>query len=399
VLGGLLTIDEHTGAVLRLDSICPRVGNQGSIRSAWLNDSGTVMCYTCMGERPRLVEYPSMREIEDTVLLMKDSLGKWFWTEARVSPTGQYLLLYQDDGTRDSGYDLWLYDRTTGERIALNRKSVVYDDTGEDPAERPQFSGDDRLLVTRDRSMLGLTIWDVAQRRELGSYAQSNTRYFYMLSHMGDKLLVSTAAPTLADQTTFAAVYDAWTMTPEWYIPVANFPGPYDTDHRGALSWDGKEVILEQLIETDTGLQRGFYWYALPETAPKGFIRPWYGYYWLQPKAPMIGYIGGMNGVRPVQHTWNAAMSVTAPPESPQKPLYPNPTTGEVSIDVGQCMSESWQLRLSNHAGSLIIERNEACQSGVVRTSLPSLPAGQYYVLLREPLSSRSVHATVIIQR
>jgi hypothetical protein len=351
-----------------------------------------------MGERPRLVEYPSMREIEDTVLLMKDSLGKWFWTEARVSPTGQYLLLYQDDGTRDSGYDLWLYDRTTGERIALNRKSVVYDDTGEDPAERPQFSGDDRLLVTRDRSMLGLTIWDVAQRRELGSYAQSNTRYFYMLSHMGDKLLVSTAAPTLADQTTFAAVYDAWTMTREWYIPVANYPGLYETDHRGALSWDGKEAIVEQVIQSDTGLRRGYYWYDLPNTAPRGFVAASFGTHWQQPKTSNMGIIGGIY-MPPAQCTWNTALDVKTPPEPPQKPLYPNPTTGEVSVDVGECRSEAWQLILSDQAGTLITERTGSCQGCVVRTILPSLPAGQYYVQLREPLSGRSVYASVIIQR
>jgi hypothetical protein len=396
--GALLTIDEHSGAVLRIDSVCPRTGI-GTIRSAWLNDSGTVMCYTCMDERPRLVEYPSMREIEDTVLLKKDSLGKWFWTEARVSSTGRYMILYQDDSTSiGSYYWLWLYDRVTGGLTRMDRSSVVYDRDGEDPADRPQFSGDDRLLVTRDRTTRGLTVWDVAQRREIGSLAPSNTLYLYMLSHTGDKLLVSTVAPTIADQTTFAAVYDAWTMTPEWYIPVANYPDAFATDHRGALSWDGKEVILQQVIQTDTGLRRGYYWYALPDTRPRGFIQPWNFGSWLQPKTHGMGIKGGMNE-RPVQYTWNAAMSVTTPPESPQQPLYPNPTTGEVSIDVGQCMSESWQLRLSNQAGSLIIERNEVCQNGVVRTSLPSLPAGQYYLQLRESLSGRSVQATIIIQR
>jgi hypothetical protein len=398
-LGALFTIDEHTGAVLRLDSICPRVGNQ-SIRSAWLNDGGTVMCYTCMDERPRLVEYPLMREIEDTVLLKKDSLGDWFWAEAHVSSTGRYLILYQYGGSSLGGYHwLWLYDRLTGELTKLDRSSVVYDNDGEDPDYRPQFSGDDRLLVTRDRTTRGLTVWDVAQRREIGSLAPSNTRYLYMLSHTGDKLLVSTVRPTLADQTTFAAVYDAWTMTPEWYIPVENFPGPFAWDHYGALSHDGTEVILTQAIQTDTGVRIGFYWYALPDTAPRGFMSILSDFEWLQPKTKSTGIVGGMIGHRPVRYSWNPAMSVTTPPESPKLPLYPNPTTGEVSMDVGQCISESWHLRLSNHAGSLIFERNEACQNGVVRTSLPSLPAGQYYLQLREPLSGRSVQATVIIQR
>jgi hypothetical protein len=245
---------------------------------------------------------------------------------------------------------------------------------------------------------LGLTVWDVAQRREIGSYAQSNERYLYMLSHTGDKLLVSTARPTIADQTTFAAVYDAWTMTPEWYIPVANFSGAYATDHRGALSWDGTEVILTQAIETDTGVRLGCYWYALPDTAPRGFLGNSYSY-WLQPKRREMGIAGGVNCLPPIRYSWNAAMSVTSPPEQPQKPLYPNPTTGEVSINVGKCSSEVWQLRLSDQAGTLIVERTETCQNGLVRTSLPSLPAGQYYLQAREPQSGRSVHASIIIQR
>jgi hypothetical protein len=396
--GAVYMLDAGSGEIVREDSLCP-LRNDQSIRSAWLNDSGTLMCYACMDERPRLVEYPSMREIEDAVLVKTDSPGKWFWTEARVSSTGRYLILYQKDGSSfGSFYWLWLYDRMTGELTTLNRFSVVYDNDGEDPAYRPQFSGDDRLLVTRDNiTGLGLTVWDVAQRREIGSYAQSNERYLYMLSHTGDKLLVSTARPAIADQTTFAAVYDAWTMTPEWYIPVENFSGAYATDHRLALSWDGKEVILQQVIQTDTGLRRGYYWYALPDTAPRGFIQPWWMEHWLQPKTLGMGFLGG--DVPPVKYTWNAAMSVTTPPESPQQPLYPNPTTGEVSIDIGKCSSEVWQLRLSDQAGTLIVERNEACQNGVVRTSLPSLPAGQYYVQLREHASGRSVHAVAVILR
>jgi hypothetical protein len=246
-----------------------------------------------------------------------------------------------------------------------------------------------------------LIVWDLERKEELARVESpyKNAGFLnYMLSYSGNKLLI-TAGDYSNIINGLAIVYDTRTMELEWSKIITSYASLYSLQ-RGAISPDGKEVIIEEVVRVDTGLRRGYFLYVLPDTTPRGYIFPMPSY-WLQPKTPNSGYSGvyPFRPTPPLQHTWRTVNSVKPPEEQPLLAVYPNPTTGEVMVNVGACTSGTWSVRISDGVGRDAPERTEVCSDEILRMDLSAFPAGQYYLRLTELETGRTLRAVALLIR
>lgn len=131
--GELIALDASTGQVLKRDSVCSQFMFQGdaySLRWASINDSGTVVCYSCYADGVHLATWPDLVPIVDTML--RGATMGW------ISNTGRYMVLFAPVPSQFQ-YRRWIYDRQTGDTVSAPG--------GVDVPEGAQFSNDDRRLL------------------------------------------------------------------------------------------------------------------------------------------------------------------------------------------------------------------------------------------------------------
>ena len=387
--GELMALDENTGVLLRRDFVCPQYSDgskRQSILSATINDSGTVVCYTCAADGVHLATYPALEPIADT--LVTSSLRAW------LSNTGRYMVLRRT-GPVGQGARYLAYDRKTGDTVFMGYNIGPTYNYG------PYFSADDRYVV--------MTKGESGKTRSLPFVFDLQTM---KVLHDGIPIAYETADPAfsyrgnriMSKSVCGAIVFDAVTGERVWSAGVKT------CDVRGGfISADGTEVYLvagRELIDSTATTGLWMYRYRLPETAPSGVIkhRPqdmigWQsGYLFPQPtvQGMFVTYAYNTTGVG--RMSTDPVSSVPQSPDPFMPILYPNPASSIVTMSVADCRDRSWVVSLHDTRGRELWQRTVVCEGGTLRFDVSATPAGTYVVQASTPMGTPTASAMLIVK-
>ena len=176
-VGEILTINARTGDLEHADTVCPQFSKPGdlvSLRTVTINDSATVICYTCYADGVHLASWPDLVPIVDTMLRG--------WNRAWLSNTGRYIILERE--RPDKTLDLFAYDRQTGD-------TVYIDAITEATYNGPDFTADDKyvLLHRHDQNSTLLYVVDLENLHAPAKVFRVGEWSYMQLSYRGNKLL------------------------------------------------------------------------------------------------------------------------------------------------------------------------------------------------------------------
>ena len=384
-VGELLTLDERTGTMLRADSVCPQYqapnGDAFSLRTVTINDSATVICYTCYADGVHLASWPDLVPIVDTMLRG--------WNRAWLSNTGRYIILERE--RPDKTLDLFAYDRQTGD-------TAYIDAITEATYNGPDFTADDKyvLLHRHDQNSTLLYVVDLENMHAPAKVFRVGEWSYMQLSYRGNKLLYA------ADGS--VGVIDVEIGERIWGISQGEYPV-----RNLFISADGTEVFLLRSgrVAFPNGGGLALFRYHLPDTQPDGVLSSYdldpNGNWVSSPLYPQTKIPGRF--LKVLQTTTLAGYfsheTRTGIPEEsdPFMPiLYPNPATSCVSMRVGECTDASWVVTIHDQSGSQVLEQTVVCQSGVLPFNVAGLSVGSYVVRATVPMSQHTATAVLIIK-
>lgn len=380
--GELIAMAAESDRVLRVDSVCPQgkdsQGRQSSVLTASINDSGTVVCYTCATDGVHLATYPGLEPIVDTMLRA--------FRMAWISNTGRYVVgLVQETFWTDAF--TCVYDRLTGDTLNL---IAGYGYWG------PQFSSDDRFVTLDNRGTP--RVFDLRNMRiHRDMHSPDEEGGVDLMSYTGHRVLFSNLY--------FAAVYDAETGEQLWRIETGPSPS-----QGTVFSADGTEVLLlrnGKFYNPNSGSGISLFRYKLPETSPSGVLRQdlqdpnsnWVSNSWYpQPTIPgrFITAMFGTGVAGMFTHEPSTGVSTTDDPFTPI--LYPNPTSGAVTLQVRSCGNAPWRVTLHDERGRELWTRTLPCVEAKIQFDVGTLPIGTYHVRATGASASDVATAMLIVK-
>jgi hypothetical protein len=383
--GELLTIDERTGTMLRVDSVCPQFrasnGSRFSLRTATIDDSATVICYTCYADGVHLATWPDLVPIIDTMLRG--------WSRAWLSNTGRYMILEREHP--DTRLSLFAYDRQTGD-------TVYIDAITEATYNGPEFTADDKYVLTHrsDQNATLLNVLDLENMHAPAKVFRVGEWSYMQLSYRGNKLLYAADGAV--------GVIDVETGERIWGISQGEYP-----IFNLFISADGTEVFLLRDAAAASPKFGGLaiLRYHPPSVDPDGIlaqgeIDP--GSLWiaspLYPQTKIPGrFVTVLQTTTTAGYFSHETRTGVLEESDPFMPiLYPNPATSSVTMQVGACTDASWVVTIHDQSGSRLLERTVACQSGALRFDVTGLSAGSYVVRAMVPMSRQMATAMLIVR-
>jgi hypothetical protein len=384
--GELIALDASTGQVIKRDSVCPQFRFQGdaySLRMASINDSGTVVCYTCYADGVHLATWPDLEPIADTIL--RGAAHGW------MSNTGRYVVL-AFGGTLQSWARGVIYDRLTGDTIP----APGYWDGN----LGPQFSSDDRSVLLVQGGPSGR--WPIIVSLPDGTVTQEDFPNVlgdveHALSNDGKRVLVTSQG---------AAVYDAVTGQFVWGL----YGGEYPVG-RSWLSPDGKDVFVQRskhLLDSSTNVNSGeyLYRYSIQNGALTGVIKEieftpsvggFWGWLYLFPTMS-DGYMAFNYGrTHCARVSYDPTTSVND--EHTITPiLYPNPASSSVTMLVGTCTDASHTVTIHDQSGKEVSRRSLPCLNSALTFDVSGMAAGTYVVSVAMPAGAMARTAMLVVR-
>jgi len=98
-----------------------------------------------------------------------------------------------------------------------------------------------------------------------------------------------------------------------------------------------------------------------------------------------------------MRQTCRSYLSRPAAKRSTALSLYPNPTTGRLTLNLPEDAAGNWLIRVQALDGRLLYETSLPTNGGTTEITLPeNLPAGLYLIELQN--ESRFYHARVVLE-